>query len=112
MHAFAEGRYELAVSALVLTELRTVLRRQKFRAFLTLDDGDRFVDALARDASLVADPADPPPLSRDRHDDYLVALARAAGAPVLVSGNDDLLELELPDLRIVSPRSFLELLPP
>ena len=112
IRAFAEGRYELVASPLLLTELRTVLRRQKFRAFLALEDCDRLVDALARDAFGVADPSDPPQVSRDRHDDYLVALARAAGAPVLVSGDDDLLELELPDLRIVSPRAFLELLPP
>ena len=112
IRGFAEGRYELVASPILLTELRTVLRRQKFRAFLALDDGDRFVDALARDASVVADPSDPPQVSRDPRDDYLVALARAAGAPVLVSGDDDLLELELPDLRIVSPRTFLELLPP
>ena len=112
IRAFAEGRYELVASALLLNELQTVLRRQKFRAFLSLEDGDRFVDALARDASVVVDPDDPPQVSRDRRDDYLVALARAAGAPVLVSGDDDLLELELPDLRIVSPRGFLELLPP
>ncbi len=112
IRAFAEGRYDLVASPLLLTELRTVLRRQKFRAFLTLEDGDGFVDALARDASVVADPSDPPQVSRDPRDDYLVALARAAGAPVLVNGDDDLLELELPDVRIVSPRTFLELLPP
>ena len=112
VRAFAEGRYELVVSPLLLAELGKVLRRQKFRAYLTIEDSDRFVEALARDASVVADPAEPPPLSRDRGDDYLIALARAAGAPVLVSGDDDLLELELPDLRITSPRAFLELLPP
>ena len=112
VRAFAEGRYELVASPLLLTELGTVLRRKKFRAFLTVNDGDRFVEALARDASVVADPSDPLEVSRDRRDDYLVALARAAGAPVLVSGDDDLLQLELPDLRIVSPRAFLELLPP
>ena len=61
---------------------------------------------------MVADLADPPQVSRDRRDDYLVAVARAAGAPVLVSGDVDLLELELPDLRIVSPRAFVDLLPP
>lgn len=57
------------------------------------------------------DPAVPPPVSRDPRDDYLVALARATSAHVLVSGDDDLLDLDLPDLKIVSPREFLDLLP-
>ena len=109
--AFAEGRYELVVSPLLLEELRSVLRRERFRSFLTVEQADRFVHALGRDATLVADPAEPPSVSRDRGDDYLVALARAAGAHVLVSGDADLLELDLPALRIASPRAFLDLLP-
>lgn len=111
MHAFAEGKYDLVVSPRLLAELRSVLRREKFRAFFTVEQGDRLVEALARDALMVADPGDVPAVSRDRGDDYLVALARVAGAHVLVTGDDDLLELDLPDLDVVTPRRFLELLP-
>lgn len=111
MRAFANGRYELVVSPLLLAELRTVLRREKFRAFLTLEQAERFVEALARDAAAVADPGDVPALSRDRGDDYLIALARAAAAHVLVTGDADLLALDLADLEIASPRTFLERLP-
>lgn len=111
LRAFAEGRYDLVVSPLLLAELGTVLRREKFRAFLTVEQADRFVEALGRDASPVADPRNVSALSRDRGDDYLIALARAAAAHVLVSGDADLLELELADLEIVSPRTFLERLP-
>ncbi len=112
VRAFAEGRYELVVSPLLLAELRSVLRREKFRAFLTVEDGDRLVDAVARDATVVTDPATAPRVSRDRGDDYLLALARAARVHVLVSGDADLLDLDLPDIRIEPPRQFLELLPP
>lgn len=111
MRAFAGGRYDLVVSPRLLAELRTVLRREKFRVFLTLEQAERFVEALARDASAVADPSDVPAVSRDPGDDYLIALARAAAAHVLVTGDADLLELDLPDLVIASPRTFLALLP-
>ena len=86
------------------------LRRQALEERARRDDPQ--IGQLELEQIVVADPADPPWVSRDRRDDYLVALAHAAGAPVLVSGDDDLLELELHDLRIVSPRAFLELLPP
>jgi putative PIN family toxin of toxin-antitoxin system len=111
LHAYGEGRFELVVSPLLLAELRTVLRREKFRRFLTIEQGDRLVEALARDASIAEDPPEPTGVSRDPRDDYLVALARASAAHVLVSGDNDLLELDLPDLRVVSAREFLELLP-
>jgi predicted nucleic acid-binding protein len=88
-----------------------VLRREKFRAFLTAEQADRYVEALARDATVVGDPAQRPAVSRDSGDDHLVALARVADAHVLVSGDSDLVDLELADLRIESPAAFLELLP-
>jgi len=103
--------YELVVSPLLLAELRSVLRRKTFRPFLTLEQGERLVGALERDARLADDPPESPALSRDPGDDYLIALARSVGAHVLVSGDQDLLELDLADLRIVSPRAFLDALP-
>jgi uncharacterized protein len=112
VRALAAGRYELVVSPRLLAELSSVLRREKFRRFLTTGQGERFVDALTRDASVLADPPDPPRESRDPGDDYLIALARTCRAHVLVSGDADVLELDLPDLRITSPRAFLGLLPP
>lgn len=86
---------------------RAVLDPDVFVAAAIRPDGD----ALVRDASMVADPAEAPPLSRDRNDDYLIAVAYAAEAHVLVTGDADLLELDLSDLEIASPRRFLELLP-
>ena len=111
LRANAEGRFELVVSPLLLSELQTVLRREKLRPFLTVEQGHRLAEALARDAISVDDPPDPTPISRDPGDDHLIALARAASAELLVTGNADLLELDLSDLSILSPRRFLELLP-
>jgi putative PIN family toxin of toxin-antitoxin system len=111
LRAHADGRFELVVSPLLLAELRSVLRREKFRLFLAVEQGDRLVDALARDATVVADPSDPESVSRDPRDDYLVALSKTAAAHVLVTGDGDLLGVDIPDLKIVSPREFLDLLP-
>jgi len=111
LHAHAEGRFELVVSPLLLDELRRVLRREKFRPFLTLEAGEQLVEALSRNATVVDDPAEREPVSRDPSDDYLIALARAVAAHVLVSGEEDLLGLDLHDVKIASPREFLDLLP-
>ena len=111
-YAHAEGRFELVASPLLLAELRRVLRRDRFRSYLTVERAERFVDGIARAATLVDDPPDREPLSRDPADDYLIALARASSAHVLVTGDRDLLELEVAEIAIVTPRAFLELLPP
>jgi putative PIN family toxin of toxin-antitoxin system len=111
MQAHASGRFEIVVSPLLLAELGTVLAREKFRPFLTTEQAARLVEALARDARVVDDRREREPLSRDSDEDYLIALARWASADVLVSGDADLLALELPDLAILSPREFVDLLP-
>lgn len=45
-------------------------------------------------------------VSRDPDDDYLVALARDAGADWRVTGDPDLLEVVGPPVRVVSPGVF------
>lgn len=112
LRAHADGRFDLVVSPQLLEELSTVLRREKFRPFLTVEQAERFVEALSRDAIVIADPLEPERLSRDPTDDYLVGVARAAGADVLVTGDQDLLDLDLSDPKIARPGEFLEVLPP
>lgn len=56
------------------------------------------------------DPDQPPRVSRDPGDDYLVALATSSAA-ILVTGDRDLLRLA-PKLPIQAPADFLELLVP
>ncbi|MGZ6692293.1 MAG: putative toxin-antitoxin system toxin component, PIN family, partial [Solirubrobacteraceae bacterium] len=55
----------------------------------------------------------PPPhpaVCRDPDDDYLVALATAHTASVLVSGDDDLLAIDPSELEveILTPRRFVD----
>lgn len=112
LRAHADGRFDLIVSERLLGELAEVLARDRFRRYLSVDQAERLVAALRRDALLCPDPSEPPPVpSPDPKDDYLLSLAHVQNAHVLVSGDTHLLGLRLPTLRIVTPREFLPLLP-
>ena len=111
LRAHAEGRLELVVSERLLAEVETVLARPKFRGYSTLDQARRYVESLRREGWLVDDPLEPEALSEDPGDDYLIALALAAEANVLVSGDKHLTGLTLESLPVLSPREFLERLP-
>lgn len=102
--------FELVVSPHLLDELTSTLLRPKFRRWVSADDAVVFVETLRLAGIVVDDPTDVEPVSRDPDDDYLVALARAAGAAVLVSGDADLTTLDLRDPPIVDPRRFLSTL--
>jgi uncharacterized protein len=103
-----DGEFDLVVSPNLLEELEEVLLRAKFRPAVEESDARAYVAALRSEAILVDDPGDPPAVARDRGDDYLVALASAAGASALVSGDAHITELSLPQLSVLTPRQFLE----
>ncbi|HEV7175475.1 MAG TPA: putative toxin-antitoxin system toxin component, PIN family [Solirubrobacteraceae bacterium] len=108
--AWIEQRFELIASPALLDELADVLARPKFRRYITVAVATEFIDGLATDATIVADPPELPGVSPDPDDDYLVALARAAGADYLVSGDRHLLDLTDPNPPVLTPRQFLDLL--
>ena len=106
MTATRNGSFELIVSPLLLEELGLVLHREKFRRYVDLDVVDQYVGLLRRDATMAADPAEPPPIScADPDDDYLIALAYSHSA-ALVSGDGHLLELA-ERLPVFTPTEFL-----
>ena len=102
------GEFDLVVSPRLLDELEEVLRRPKFRAYVTDDDVRGYVDALAAEAVGVRDPAEVLPLTADPDDDYIVALAVAARADAIVSGDVHLLELTDAPVPVLAPRAFVE----
>ncbi len=110
LEAWASGAFELVVSDRVLEELELVLRRPKFHRWVTEDDIAQFLETLRAHAVVEPDPEAIAAISPDPDDDYLIALAIAAGAHVLVSGDRHLTELT--DLRppVRTPRSFLDTL--
>lgn len=108
--AAIEERYRLVLSLKLLEELNGVLSRPKFAPQASEGRASRFIAALLRVAELHVDDPDPPAVTRDPQDDYLVALTRLAGADLLVSLDRDLLDADL-DLSIATPAEFLDRLP-
>ena len=102
------GECELVVSPALLAELEEVLLRPKFRRYLGEEEARDFVQLVAATAQLVPDPPAQAGLTRDPDDDYLIALARAAGVDALVSGDPDLTSVPDPVPPIVTPRAILD----
>lgn len=114
-HALLEqarnGVVTLISSPVLLAELAEVLERPKFDAMLAKSGTSRA--ELFTKMRLLAEVMEPPPLAqpvcRDPDDDAVLALARAALADLIVSGDDDLLTLgSFEGIPIVSPAQALE----
>jgi len=103
-----EQRFELVASPRLIGELTGVLLRERFRRYASAAEVHEFVADLAAVATLVPDPPDPAPIARDPNDDYLIALAVAARADMLVSGDRDLTDLAEPPVPVLTPRAFLD----
>lgn len=102
------GIFEIIVSPGLLDELADVLMRPKFRRYVTEREARDYVLLLRRGCVVMEDPPHEPGLTPDPGDDYLVALARAASAEVLVSGDPHLTRLRDPRPVVMTPRAFLE----
>ena len=115
VEALRQGRFLLVLSDVLLEEYRRVLARQRFaqRYGLTSQEVRDFLALLA-----TAQRATPtrrlPVRVRDVKDNPVLATALGGKADYLVTGDEDLLTLDghpkLPHLRILSVRSFLDLL--
>lgn len=95
--------------------MERVLLRPKFRSYISFGDVLGYVTWLHERAELVGVADEIPNYTADPDDDYLVALALASKADVLVSGDRHLLDLEsIKDgegrviARVLSPRKFLD----
>ena len=106
MRHWRAGAFELVVSPKLVAELDRVLSEPRIAR--RVDAG--FVAVLRaeimRDARIVEDPPAERVVPRDPDDDYLVALARAGRAHVIVTGDAHLLEADLRP-QAVPPRDFL-----
>ena len=109
--ALRSGAFELLVSPLRLAELREVLRRDKFRRYVSEAEADAYVELIRSEGVVRADPGpSPEPLSADPDDEYLIDLARDAQADALVTGDAHLLDLRA-IIPAMTPAEFLETLP-
>ncbi len=105
--AWLAGEFELVVSPKLLAEIGRVLSRPKLRRYVPSEDAERYLELLARNGVFVGDPPLSARLTPDPGDDYLVALARAAGTRYLVSGDRHLTGLRAPEPPVLTPREFL-----
>ena len=103
-----DGEFDLIVSTKLLDELLEVLLRPQFRQLVDESDARGYVLALRGEAVLVDDPEDPPAVTPDPDDDYLIALAEAGAADLIVSGDSHLTGLADAPVAVQSPREFLE----
>lgn len=103
-----ERPFELIVCPMLIDELRDVLTRDKFRRWLTRQDAQRFVDRLDTEADNRPDPTEIPAVTDDPKDDYLVALYPDNDADLLVSGDNDLLDLTAADVTVITPAELLD----
>ena len=108
VRAWRAGRFELVVSRALLAELTGVLARPKFARPARERRAEDFVEGLRMSATLVADTPGGEPITRDPKDDYLFRLVRTARAGVLVSGDRDVLEADVSDVNVLSPRAFVD----
>jgi len=123
-----ECKFELIVSNAVLAEIREVVYRPKLRrTFIRASDEDieDFFSSLAKIATLIEPVPDVFALKRDPDDSKYINLAIAADAKIIVSRDNDLLDLlssaddeaktfrtAFPNIRILDPVEFLKSLTP
>jgi putative PIN family toxin of toxin-antitoxin system len=105
--------FELVTSPRILLELRASLRYPRVRRRLSAseDDLDLWVEALRLVADVVPDLLRVRAVLADPDDDKYVAAAVEGVAGLLVTGDSHLLSLGAYEgIRIVTPRTFLDLL--
>lgn len=103
--------FEAVVCPRLLGELRKALRKPYFRDRLSAEEARKAVKRVEAVAVALEDPADVEPTLRDPKDDYVLALARKAGAEAIVTGDKDLLDhTEQLDPHAISLREACQLL--
>jgi uncharacterized protein len=111
LNAWLDRRaFELIVCPQLLSELEEVLARPKFE-LLSRAVVVQLVERLSTEGELTEDPMADPGATPDPDDDYLVALARQAGADCVVSGDPHLKQAALTDMEVLTPAEFLDRLP-
>jgi len=115
--AWLEGDFEVAVCPELVGEVEKALKHPRVTGRYSLEvrgDVDSWIRRIETEATMSRDPVNPPRVvPDDPGDDYLVALAIAAGADVLVTRDRHLSKVRPSgDLEIISPYALLERLRP
>jgi len=108
LRAWREGEVELVICPELLAELAEVLARPKLRRRVSAQEAESFVTLLRAQAELRADPEHVARVAADPGDDYIIALAKATRADLIVSGAAHLTGLISPDAVVLSPAALVE----
>lgn len=109
------GTVSLITSRALLTELHATLQKPRLSRFVTATGltPAAMVKHMRRLSTVVATPALPHRVARDRDDDAVLACARAGNASMIVTGDRDLPVLRAFDgIPILRPAPAVELLVP
>lgn len=106
--AWRAGGFELVASPALLAELEDVAARPRLSTRLG-DAGQALADLVRATALVLDDPPAERSVPGDPRDDYLVALARTAGALVIVTGDRHMLDLDGLRPPALDPEAFLAL---
>ena len=99
--------FEVVLCPALIGEVRDVLSRPKITRLVADGLAEAFLDDVLRAAGdLYPDPAAGSALTRDADDDYLIALAREAGADAIVTGDRDLLDWPEQIPPVMTPAEF------
>jgi len=104
--------FQLCASSEALHELEVVLQRQRFNSYVSITSRNAFIASIRSHAQIftLTDSArsDLKECCRDENDEFILALALAAEADVIVSSDHDLLALHpWRGIPIVTPAQFV-----
>jgi len=105
--AWRAGRFDVLVSSPLLSEVGEVLSRPRLARYID----PRARRRLLRDLNLLGLPVEitpPYPAAPDPKDSFLLAIAQAGSASIIVTGDAALLSMrEWESIEILSPREFV-----
>jgi putative PIN family toxin of toxin-antitoxin system len=107
-----QGSFEIVLSLAIVEETVRAFGYPKVRKYIhaSVDPELWFEDVILL-AQFVAGDYELEGVSQDADDDKYFAAAVEGGATLIVTGDPDLLTVkENPDIRVVTPRAFLDLL--
>ena len=102
-----DGTLVPVVTRHLVDEVVDVLGRSKLSKYVKPGAGTAFEEQMHRLGEWHADVLDPPAVTRDPKDDYLVALALAAGVEAITTGDDDLHAATDLGVAVLTPRELL-----
>lgn len=110
MREWLSGAFELVSSAQLVAELLRVSARPGLARRIDASAVESLVATLQANAIVVDDPPAQRVVPSDPKDDYLVGLARSAGAHAIVTGDRHLLDVDGLAPPALTPAAFLGLL--